>query len=339
MDAKRITDARQWDGFVGAQPESQFLQSWAWGDFQAAVGRRVFRLGVLDHDRLIGAAQGILQDHGYGIRSFSIYRGPVLDAQLSTESFTQALEAILELTKACAREHGAAYLHIEPPYDGHAPAATLLNDRPGWRTVPSSQPVHSRLLSLGRRSADLLAAMHEKTRYNIRLAERKGVSVSLLTGQKDLDPFLALLHQTAHRDGITVHPDRYFQKMAEILAPKNFLTIFSTRFKGHVCAANLVYHFGDTVTYAHGASGNEDRNVMAPHLLQWEQIEWAEQLRARWYDFWGIAPNNASDKHPWAGITRFKQGFGGDARAYLPAMEKSLSGARYALVRLRRRLR
>jgi len=165
------------------------------------------------------------------------------------------------------------------------------------------------------------------------------VTTASSNNPKDIEQFLTLLHATAQRDGITVHADRYYRTMAETLCAETFLTIFLARLGDDVLAANLMFRYGDTVIYAHGASGNAHRNVMAPHLLQWKQIEWAREGEFHWYDFWGLAPHDADATHPWAGITRFKRGFGGEARVYLPAMEKSLNGARYALVRLRRRLR
>ncbi|MFH1171881.1 MAG: peptidoglycan bridge formation glycyltransferase FemA/FemB family protein [bacterium] len=339
MDAKEIFDQPSWDGFLDAQPESQFLQSWRWGEFQRAVGRPAYRLGVLHEGRIVAAAQGILQNHGLGIRSFSVFRGPVLSAALPVESYTHAFESLLELIEACARERGATYLHLEPACDRRTPEATLIGDRPGWNATATNQPATSLLLNLHPPLEELLMVMHEKTRYNIRLAERKGVIVEWSSDPRDVRAFLALLHQTARRDGITVHPDAYFQTMASVLAPSKFLSIVLARHGEKVLAANLVCRFGDTVTYLHGASSDEQRNLMAPHLLQWKQIEFAKTSGIMWYDFWGIAPHDADERHPWAGITRFKRGFGGEYRSYLPAMEKPLQKIRFSLIRVRRRLR
>jgi len=79
--------------------------------------------------------------------------------------------------------------------------------------------------------------------------------------------------------------------------------------------------FGNTVTYLHGVSGNEDRNVMAPYLLHWQIIREVKKMGYDSYDFWGIAPPQAGEDHPWAGITRFKKGFGGRAISYMGAFD------------------
>jgi lipid II:glycine glycyltransferase (peptidoglycan interpeptide bridge formation enzyme) len=339
MDVREVTDREQWEGFVRRQPESQFLQSWAWGEFQRAVGNRVFRFGVERGGRLVAAAQAILRNHGFGIRSLAVYRGPIINPKLPVEEYTAILEDLFATLEGCGREYGAAYLHLEPPFDRHAPAAALLTDRPSWIASGSDQPAQSLLIRLEPRIDELLSAMHEKTRYNIRLAERKGVTVNSSNEPHAIEPFLALLPITAQRDRIHVHPLAHFQRMAEVLCPAGLLIVTTAQYEGRAIAANLVVRYGDTVTYLHGASGSEHRNVMAPHLLQWKQIEWARKKEYAWYDFWGVAPREAGPEHPWAGISRFKRGFGGEYRSYLGAMDRPISTIRYQLVRWRRGLR
>jgi len=150
MDAREITDAKQWGAFVAGQAESQFLQSWRWGEFQQAVGRTVVRTGITSGTQLLAVAQCIIQDHGFGVRSLSVYRGPLVDAHLDIETFTQSLEALLASLDLTAREHRVSYIHLEVPADIHAPFGTLFTERPGWSGAPSTQPAHSQLLPLDR---------------------------------------------------------------------------------------------------------------------------------------------------------------------------------------------
>ena len=97
--------------------------------------------------------------------------------------------------------------------------------------------------------------------------------------------------------------------------------LYLAEFEGNVIAANLVIAYGDMTTYLHGASSNRSRNVMAPHLLQWRQIQDAKKRQHGWYDFWGVAPPHSGDNHPWAGITRFKKGFGDNNVRYLGTLD------------------
>ena len=120
------------------------------------------------------------------------------------------------------------------------------------------------------------------------------------------------------------------------------LRVYVAMYEKQPIAANIVVHFGDTATYVHGASSNAHRNVMAPHLLQWRQILDAKLAWKNWYDFYGIqTPQRArASKHgaTWAGITRFKLGFGGKTVSYLDAYELPLRWGWYRLVKVLQRL-
>jgi lipid II:glycine glycyltransferase (peptidoglycan interpeptide bridge formation enzyme) len=127
--------------------------------------------------------------------------------------------------------------------------------------------------------------------------------------------------------------------MYRILGQSGFLKMFLAEYQGKIIAANLIILFGDCVTYVHGASGDEYREVMAPHLLQWRQIQAAKKLGFKYYDFWGVAPTGADEKHPWQGITRFKRGFAGSEFNYLGARDLILDTFWYRIYKTVQRLR
>ncbi len=174
------------------------------------------------------------------------------------------------------------------------------------QSVKSIQPANTLLLDLNKSEEELLAEMHQKTRYNIRLAKKKGVKVEKMEDKsKAMDIFSKLIKETSVRDKFTPHSDDYYQKMLKALGQN--VNLWVAKYEDKILAANIVVSFGDTVTYLHGASANEHRNLMAPHLLQWEQIKWAKENNFKIYDFWGISDSDSR----WAGFTRFKKGFGG----------------------------
>lgn len=335
MECNEVTDWAAWDIYLSHQPESQFLQSWSWGEFQQAVGARTFRFGVWQDDTLIAVVQASLRSHGFGITSLAVYRGPILDQHLPLEQYKECFDILMRQLQTAAQTHHATYVHLEPAVSSVSPSARLYGDL-GWQQVHSDQPEATWLLDLQHSDEELLAAMHEKTRYNIRLAERKGVTVQEKFGEKATEEFLTLLHQTANRKNIHPHPDAYYRKM---LAQADLVHVFTATQNDTTLAMNITLRFGDTVTYLHGASSDAGRNAMAPHLLQWRQILEAKKADARWYDFGGIAPAGTGESHPWAGISRFKRGFGGQERHWLPGRECSLQPFHYRLVKLRRKLR
>jgi len=177
------------------------------------------------------------------------------------------------------------------------------------------------MISVQQTDQQLLALMKQKTRYNIRLAEKKGVEVEFVSqdGQADwhtmITAWTALLEETSTRHGIRNHPPEYYRHMISTLGEGGRLEIVVARHEGDILAMNLNMSFGDTMTYVHGASTERKRNVMAPYALQWESLRRAREHGYVWYDFYGVAPEGV-ENHPLAGVTRFKQGFGGKTFVY-----------------------
>ncbi len=339
MEHRDIADRSAWEAFVSSQDEAQFLQSWAWGAFQQAVGRRVIRIGIVQNGVLAAACQVISMRHPLGRSSLYVPRGPIVSPRLSLQDYRAAAEAIsLELLER-AKRLKADYVRIESPLQHASPSAGVFGVIRGWKQVKPNQPAATLLLDLSKDESVLLAEQHQKTRYNLNLARRKGVRVRIAHDEPSIAAFLALSHETAKRDGISLHPDAYYRTMIAVLQKEGMAKLFLAESNGKILVANIVLHYGDTVTYLHGASSDEDRNVMAPFLAQWEQMRWAKQQSARWYDFWGIAPSAANEHHPWAGITRFKKGFGGLDRQYMGGRELPVRRIGYALVAVGRKLR
>jgi lipid II:glycine glycyltransferase (peptidoglycan interpeptide bridge formation enzyme) len=131
--------------------------------------------------------------------------------------------------------------------------------------------------------------------------------------------------------------------MLEVLSPREgralSVRLLFADFEGEPVAAALIAQFGDTATYLHGASSSRHKETMAPYLLHWTAIREAKAAGLKRYDFWGVAPENADEKHPWFGITRFKLGFGGERISYVGAWDMPNSRFWYGAYRLARRLR
>lgn len=339
MESKEITDRSAWEAFVSSQDEAQFLQSWGWGEFQRAVGRKVVRMGTLHQGVVVAACQAIHMRHPLGRTSLYVPRGPIIDPHLSLNDYRVAAKTVLSTLRESARRLKTDFLRIESPLQHASPSSNVFGVIRGWKQVKPNQPDATLLLDLTKDESTLLTELHQKTRYNLNLAKRKGVTVRIANDELSVTAFLDLSHETASRDGITLHPDSYYRTMLAVLKKEGMAELFLTEWSGKILVANIVVRYGDTATYLHGASSGEDRNVMAPFLAQWEQIRWAKQRGARWYDFWGIAPPGADEHHPWAGITRLKRGFGGIERQYMAGCELPMRRFGYAVVAVGRKLR
>ncbi len=179
---------------------------------------------------------------------------------------------------------------------------------PSSREVKKSSDVQPRrtiILDLSVSEQELLRVMHPKTRYNIRLSQRKGVSVRQAK-KTEAKQWLELLATTAKRDGFRPHSAQYYQQMLAI----DWIKMFFAVWQGHILAAGIFSFWGNAVVYLHGASANVHRSVMAPYALHWHLIKLAKESGKRFYDFYGI------DERKWPGVTRFKRGFGGQEVAY-----------------------
>lgn len=301
------------------QHSGSFLQSREWGAFQEAVGRRVEWVRVGGRDVLV---QWVPLP--FGLKYAHVARVEVDEAGLRT---------LIEH----ARKGGAVFVRTEPLQQ-----STSNNQQV---KVRDHHPSATRLIDLSLSEETLLAQMKPKTRYNIRLAARKGVEVQEARGVWGVRKFLKLLEKTKERQRFTVHAPEYYEKMLEVLdgretvdAARCEARLFVARYHGKVRAANIIISYGDTVMYLHGASSDKDQEVMAPYLLHWQTMRWAKEQGFRWYDLWGIAPPGEQN-HPLVGVSRFKEGFGGEVVEYPGTFEIPLRRFWYLLIRLHRRLR
>lgn len=178
--------------------------------------------------------------------------------------------------------------------------------RPLRKPPADVQPPDTVVVRLGG-DEEMLGRMHKKTRYNIRLAEKKGVTVER-SGVEALGEWYALYRETADRDKISIHSEAYYR---DLFAHAPRLTLWLARWEGKLLAGNIVLVHGRQAVYLYGASSNEHRNLMAPYALQWAAMRDCRDQGAVEYDLFGIPPTD-DPSHPMHGLYRFKNGFGGD---------------------------
>ncbi|MCX7775212.1 MAG: peptidoglycan bridge formation glycyltransferase FemA/FemB family protein [Spirochaetaceae bacterium] len=200
------------------------------------------------------------------------------------------------------------------------------------------------ILDLAPEESALLAGMKPKWRYNIRLAEKKGVQVEE-AGKQDLATFMSLYRETAARDRIAIHPASYYEKLfdtvyevANLMRQKGIpehalprISLLLAKHEGRALAGIIVFFFGKEAVYLYGASSSEKRNLMPAYALQWHAIRLARSMGCAYYDFFGIPPNGDDQNHPMAGLYRFKTGFGGTIVRRMGAWDFPLQSPGYFL--------
>jgi len=330
MDIRVLTSDKASDSLLAqTKPLTPLLQSSAWAEMQAAYGRRVFRFGAYDGTQLLGLVTAIEHQITLNRKYLYVPHGPIS----SDHGVTRAL---IEHLVARAEREQAMYIKVDPPHLTDAWPEDVWPK--GFTLGTALQPRHTYVVPLEASSDELFAKCHQKTRYNIRLAEKRGVTIRWSTDDRDVETFLALQHEMATRQGIRPHPDRYYRVMFDAFRKANMVQLGIAEFNGKPLAINEVVFDGTTATFTHGGSSNEHREVMAPALLQWQTILQAKERGMKHYDLRGIAPADQPN-HKLAGVTRFKMGFPGEVMMYPKARNLVLQPAWYWAYRFAKRLR
>jgi peptidoglycan pentaglycine glycine transferase (the first glycine) len=306
-------DRDSWNDFVSTTADAHFQQSWEWGELAPELGAATIRLGLLRDERLVGAAQLAITPIRYAGTSY-IYvpRGPALH-----EPRLETLAPLLERARLIGMEAGSAGIRVEPNVHSCSdPWKRSLRALGLHPTHPPSQPRSSWLLDITPDEDRLLAQMKQKTRYNIRLAARKGVEV-VEGGTDDLDSFYSLYCETAERDDFAIQSKQYYRRMFSIFEPSGMFCLLLAMHAGEMIAAVTLIRFGSTCWYLHGVSSNRHRNLMATYLLQWEAIRRAKGWGCSLYDFRAV-PDTLREDQDMYGVYRFKEGFGGRHFTALP---------------------
>jgi lipid II:glycine glycyltransferase (peptidoglycan interpeptide bridge formation enzyme) len=293
---------------LGEAQISHFLQSREWAQFQKAAGRRIFEVSA-QNGPIFAIEHRLPVVGGY----FYVSRG-LKTAACDKKQATGKMQELIDL----ARKNKAGWIRIEPKDEEELKSAKSAANYKIVKAPHDMQPRENFIIDIAKTEQELLADMKSKTRYNIRLAKKQGVEIVTSgrrqgQGENYVEEFLKLTKQMALRQGIKTHLEEYYRKMVESL-PKEMLKIYAAKYGGKIIAANLVLFYENVATYLHGASGNEHRNVMAPHILHWQAILDAKERGCRFYDFGGVKISNKEQaaigkSNSWEGITRFKLGF------------------------------
>lgn len=331
-----IATPTDWDNRLSATG-GHFLQSWAWGDFQTALGNKIWRLAIEDNGQLVSQLLVIKLSLGFGQSLLYSPRGQIIDKSQSLSIAQASADILLTEIKKIAEAEGVVCFRIDPPVSTNEIAAERFYTSCGFVKNPkNNQPKHSLILDLKLSLEQIENRMKPKTRYNIHLAEKHGVVVSQSNQPTDFKDFLRLMRSTSERRHFVAHSDRYYQTQFQTLQAAGMQKLWLAKFENQPIAAILVNSFGATATYVHGASDTRSRELMAPHLLQFHAIADAKDRGLKFYDFWGIHPD---PNHAWAGFTRFKRGFGGEEVEYIGTLELPTRPLLYKLYRFISRLR
>ena len=329
-----IFQTKEWENF---KLKTGYASSW-WVDDILVLEKRIEPLGSMLYSPMVGANQ--LSK----IRNQE-FVNKIRNIASETGSFFYRIEFDLETSKFESKEISKNWSLASGKFA---------------KSFEEMQPEHSLFLDISKSNDELLAEMKQKGRYNIKVAEKHNVKVKVCK----VSDFFQLYSQMAKRQKITFRQEKYFQNLVDSLDQKGYVKVFgayaeikqpkvaddakefgfesnndSEAETGEILLASAIAIFyQDQAIYLFGGSGDDLRNYMAPYKLQWEMIQEAKNRGCKTYDFFGIAPDN-NEKHPWAGVTKFKKQFGGFEREILGSYDLIFSPIKYNLFKIAERVR
>lgn len=301
--------ASAWEGFLVAFPNAHILQTARWGELKASFGWSVIRL--IAPNSVACGAQILFRRLPFSFSIAYLPKGPV----------GQDWDALWPEIDSVCRHRRAIFLINEPDrWDVDLQVPPRHEAPSGFKPSPHAiQPPRTLVVSLLGKEAEILGRMKQKTRYNIRLALKKGVVVKLFN---DVELFHRLMQATGERDRFGVHSLAYYEKVYNLFYTRGECEMLLAEFRGEPLAALMVFARGERAWYFYGASADVHRERMPTYLLQWEAMRWARARGCKEYDLWGVpdceedileASFTSRSDGLW-GVYRFKRGFGGDLR-------------------------
>jgi peptidoglycan pentaglycine glycine transferase (the first glycine) len=302
-----IISLAEWNQYLDAHPNTHLLQTGEWGELKSAFGWNPIRL--------------VSGEIGVQILFRKLPLGFTV-GYIPKANLEQSLWP--EIDSICKQNH-AIFLKLEPDIWDHQKPGT-------WNvalgTSPHNiQPPRTLIVDIKGSEEEILARMKQKTRYNIRLAEKKRVTVR---SWNDIESFHKMMLLTGSRDGFGVHSREYYQRAYDLLHPKQKGELLLAEYESKSLAALFVARHGNRAYYLYGASTDEERNRMPTYLLQWEAMKWAKACGCEEYDLWGVPDEEEETLEAnfekrqdglW-GVYRFKRGFGGELKRAVQAMDR-----------------
>ncbi len=348
MELREITNKEEWEGFLNTCAEKTFLHSWNWGEFNQAMGDKMWRFGVYGSGSLVAVILVLKVSARRGTFLF-IPHGPVISEGLQIIDKKEILELLLVELKNIASEEKAGFIRISSVWPAGTGCEGVFKEL-GFRSAPIH--IHPEItweIDITPSEEDLLAGMRKTTRYLIRQAEKNpDIEIVKSNDIADLKLFWPVYAQTAKRHHFVMFPEKYLEAEFDSFSKDKGIALFLGKYKGEVVSAAIFVIWQEMCFYHHSGSLSKYNKIPVSYLLQWEAIKEAKSRGCNAYNLWGIAPDVITEsdaqksRHPWAGLSLFKMGFGGYRKEYVKTQDYVLSQRywfNYIIERIRKRKR
>ena len=313
-------DEEEIKNFLQTHPKTNFMQSPEWAKVKTEWKNEF--IVVKDNNDKIKGTMSILLRKVPIINRYIMYAPRCFVCDVHDK---QTLKELTEKATEIAKKYKAFICRLDPDVLQSDEEFQNIIKELGYKTKKKIKNINQviqpkyvfRLNVKNKTEEELLKSFESKTRYNIRLATRKGVTTRVGT-RKDLEIFYNIMKTTGSRDDFFIRPIEYFQKIYDSMGPKHVRLIIA-EYEGEPIAAVLPILYGNKVWYLYGGSSNKHRNLMPNYLLQWEMIKWALENKCDWYEFRGVS-GFKSENDPQYGVYKFKKGFNPEFMEFINEM-------------------
>lgn len=319
IQVKNVTEKSEWEQYVLAFSEANFLQSFNWGEFHQRLGKQVVRLAFFnEHSQVVGLSAMVYETARRG-NYISIAGGP-----LCNWNDVFLVKTIFEEIEVVARQLGAQFIRFRPQAIDSLELRAQLQQ---LGMVESPMHVTADLtlqLDLSLSEDELLMQMRKNTRSAIRKAQKESITVETSTDPNDIREFYDIQLAVAQKQGFVPFSYDFLHTQFEVFNEDNQVMLFKAYQEGVLLASAFVLFYNSEAVYHYGVSTPENARLPGSYACQWAAILEAKNRGCSKYNFWGIAPEEATN-HRFSGVSLFKRGFGGQEVEYLHAFDKPLS--------------
>lgn len=319
FQTKAIVDRSEWNEYISTLPEANFLQSWEWGEFHQALGKKVFRTIIQNENSDVICLYSSVIEKAKRGRYITIAGGPLLDWDNS-----ELLSYLVSELKKQAKAENVSFIRFRPQEEV---SEQILDRLKKLGLVESPMHVTADLtlqLDLSKTSEELLMEMRKNTRYEIKRATKLGIQTSISTNPEDIKAFYDIQCAVAKRHNFVPFSYEFLYEQFKAFVASNSVAIISSYLDGKLLAQAFIIFYNKEAVYHYGISTEENAKLPGSYACQWRAIEEAQVRGCATYNFWGIAPEN-QPQHRFAGVSLFKRGFGGRETAYIPAHDIPVS--------------
>ena len=326
MEIKEIINKDEWESFLLNRVEKTFLQSWNWGNFNEQMGGKIWRFGAYNSNNLIGIVFIYKISAKRGTFLF-IPHGPILLEDLPTKDKKEILELIIVHLSDIAKKENASFIRVSPLFYDNEENKNIFLDL-GFREAPMHSSAYEATWKLNILPAEenILSDMRKTTRYLIKkCSENVDINISKSTDAKDIEIYQKLNKEVSKRQRFIPFSDKFIENEFLTFGKDNEVIFLFGKYKGEIVAGAMVIFWSGMAFYHQAASVKKFAKFSIPYLLQWEAIKEAKKRNCNTYDFWGFTDPEEFPKHPWAGPTLFKMGFGGYKTNYIKTQDFIIS--------------